>query len=527
MALIDKLRQQTYEETMELLDKYGKAAIIRPTGFGKTGILAKCIADFKHVLYLYPADVIKDTVLNFWYNGNPNEETGIENTTFMTYAKLARLSEDDMKNHTDIDLIIADECHRLGGAKTKTAMAMLLENLPDAKLLGATATPDRMDLVDEISDFFDNHVTSKYTLHDAFQDKILHRPYYVFCSYGKSDLSEAESCARLEIDKMDNIADRENAKKLLRSRLIEISSIHNMENVIKNTCDKYAPDTNYMKFIVFFASFAHMHEKEFDVKDWFEKAYPSHNIDILKISSETKEFTENVKELDSQTYQDKTIDLIFCCDMLNMGYHVDDMTGIVMYRGTESGIIFAQQLGRTLSSGSKFAGIVFDVVDNIHREAMYDVLGQTSKSTLRRKMRYEELMRRMTIAATTDPSKALTKQESVEFQELNRAFNQTNWWHRANELEPEDLIATDYEATYRELIAKTVAEPISMRARQAWRLWVEKGGDESVLTWSAILGQNVQNGQVPLAPFCKLKSVTVGYVLNVMGIDNDMDTLSA
>ena len=46
-----------------------------------------------------------------------------------------------------------------------------------------------------------------------------------------------------------------------------------------------------------------------------------------------------------------------------------------------------------------------------------------------------------------------------------------------------------YAATYKELIAKTVAEPISMRCRQAWARWLEKGGDDSIMTKEYILGQ--------------------------------------
>lgn len=38
MALIDDLRDKTYKEAVDLLEKYGKGCIVRPTGFGKTGI---------------------------------------------------------------------------------------------------------------------------------------------------------------------------------------------------------------------------------------------------------------------------------------------------------------------------------------------------------------------------------------------------------------------------------------------------------------------------------------------------------
>ena len=44
MKKIDRLRKETYEEAMALLSKKPhKCVIIRPTGFGKTGILTKII----------------------------------------------------------------------------------------------------------------------------------------------------------------------------------------------------------------------------------------------------------------------------------------------------------------------------------------------------------------------------------------------------------------------------------------------------------------------------------------------------
>lgn len=511
---IEQLREETYQETMNLLQTYKKACIIRPTGFGKTGILTRCIHQFQQVLYLYPAEVIKDTVLGFYHNNtDDNTITTIENVTFMTYAKLIRLTEKDYAQYKNIDLIIADECHKLGANQTSRALKKLLQHLPDVNLLGATATPDRMDLIDEVELFFENHVTSEYTLHQAFQDQILTKPYYCFCSYGTQDLSFVENQSKLDIEKMTHPSERAYASDLLRSRLIEISNLANMSNIIRDTCDQYIPDTSYLKFIVFFSSFQHIHDQKEQVTKWYQDAYPTHTICPLIVSSETKSYRDNVNQLMHQKRTEQTIDLIFCCDMLNLGYHVNDMNGIFMYRGTSSGIIFAQQLGRILSSGHQHTAIVFDAVDNIHRKALYDVLGQQSAKTIKKQTRYQELVQKC-----EDLTQKLSDQEQKELHKLQTLFNRENhWWTHANDLQPQDLIATGHEATYRELIAKTVAEPISMRCRQAWARWIEKGGDPSVLTKTAILSQNVPNG-VPLSPFCKLKQVSIQAVLMEMGV---------
>lgn len=47
-----QLRDETYHEAKRLLKKYKRCVIIRPTGFGKTGILTRFIKKYKRVIYL-------------------------------------------------------------------------------------------------------------------------------------------------------------------------------------------------------------------------------------------------------------------------------------------------------------------------------------------------------------------------------------------------------------------------------------------------------------------------------------------
>lgn len=521
-----KLREQTCKEAEHMLETYGKCCIIRPTGFGKTGILTQFIKKYKHVIYLYPADVIIDAVLSFYYDGNIPPEKTIPNTEFISFKKLIMLTEEQMKAYSDVDLIIIDECHRLGAVNTIEAMKLLLSILKNAKVLGATATPERMDLIDEISMFFDNHVVSRYTLHDAFKDGILKRPHYCFCSYAiENDINEIKKQTTKEINRFASKNDRNTAKELLRSRLIEISNIAQMDNIIRETCNEYAQDTSYMKGIVFFSNHKHIHDKLPDVTDWFQKAYPTHTINTLIVSSEKHEYHKNVEKLSELTHKANTIDIIACCDMMNMGYHVSDLTFIAMYRGTVSGIIYTQQLGRALNTGTDNACIVFDIVDNIHRDALYDVLGHKSQSTIKRKKRLKELEDKLADNVNNN-AKPLSKQEQTELNALHRAFSNNNcWWTHANDLEPEDLIATRHEATYKELIAKTVAEPISMRCRQAYAYWKERGGDDSTFTPEYVMSRQSPNA-VPLSPFAKVKKVSIEAVLNeIFGPDDYHDLI--
>ena len=57
--------------------------------------------------------------------------------------------------------------------------------------------------------------------------------------------------------------------------------------------------------------------------------------------------------------------LLFCIDMLNEGIHVEDVSGVVLFRPTVSPIIYKQQIGRALSVSSTANAVIFDIVDNI------------------------------------------------------------------------------------------------------------------------------------------------------------------
>lgn len=399
---IDYLRNNTYFETVELLQKHKRAAIVRPTGFGKTGILTRLIHNYKKVLYLYPTEIIRDAVLLFWYGSADKipEDRNVPNVTFMTYMAVANLSAaDDNERQTFLDtvcgtdLIICDECHRIGASGTSYGLDFMLRNMPNVHMVGATATPERMDTIDEIARYFDDRMVSEYTLHDAFQDKILKKPYYFYFSYlnADKDIADEEAEAREEISKVEGAGNRLELAKKLRAAVIQISELRKMPHVIKSICHKYAPDENYMRFVAFFSSFEEVDINGEKLQAWFREAYPSYTIRTIRVTSESDETRENAKAIKNMKPADRTIDLILSCNMMNMGYHVNSLTGVVMYRGTQSGIIYTQQLGRVLSSDSDNAGIVFDLVDNLHTESMYQVLGRPTGATIWKRKRLKAL----------------------------------------------------------------------------------------------------------------------------------------
>lgn len=537
-TIIEKLRQETYDEAVAGLNRYGKFCIIRPTGFGKTYILTEILKNYSEIIYMYPSIIIKNTVISAYYGqAEANKKhKGIPHVRFISYAKLIRMSDKDYDNLPKADLIITDEAHKIGASGTSFAMFKLLHKQPDAKLLGATASPERLDSVDEIAMFFDDIISSPYTLHNAFEDGILQKPHYVYCSYGEDDILETERSTKLEIRKFHDTALETAAYELLKSRLIEISNLSRIDSIIRSTCQNYVSDSSCMRFIIFFASYEHLHSKEHTVADWFQKAYPDHRITTITVSGETHETYSNVHKIGNLPYAEKTISLIFTCDMLTMGYHVNTLTGIMFYRGTTSGNIYIQQLGRVLSSGCKIPGIVFDIVDNLHRQAFYQILpsGNTEISMLTEEDRQftEKSLKAVRSQIKIYQKKAADASISEEDREIVKSTinillrmeqgiisrsGAKHWLHGANTLFSKDLMATDHEATYRELIAKTVAEPKSQRCRLAVERWIAMGGKTEPRTRQAWLAQKAPEN-TPLEPIARIKQVSINAILDEEGI---------
>lgn len=513
---IDMVRQDTYEDVMEKLMSYHKCIIIRPTGYGKTWLLTDLIRQYRKVLYLYPSEIIAETVKDRYAATSDdideetvdtvNEFSGKSNVTLMTYAKLIRLSKEDFEA-MDYDCVITDEAHRLGGGKTKYAMSRLMYYLGDADFIGATATPNRTDSFDVVSMFFSNVMTFPYTLHDGFEDGMFKKPNYCYCVADiETDLKEAALTAGEDLN-------NPLVKEVLKKKYIEMAKLFGMDNIIRTYCDKYVPDTSYMKFIVFFANRAQMSDKLNEVKGWFKSAYPGHTIESLEISSRSKQETENVKKLSGLKARPETIQLIACIDMLNMGYHVNNLTGILMYRATKSGIIYIQQLGRALSSGADGAAMVFDVVDNLHRLAVYNIaeadgkkISKRGKKNIRKnkaKVSVWKVDNGAVIDAEGCPAPFVVKDDGricdLQGNETNLIVDPgtgmvvddstgEEWYMHAGDIDESCVNRIDLEgievegrmATYREILAKAVAEPMSQRCRIAinihFKKWCEYNG---------------------------------------------------
>jgi hypothetical protein len=110
-----------------------------------------------------------------------------------------------------------------------------------------------------------------------------------------------------------------------------------------------------------------MLEMKSKVSQWFGKIDKEPNIYTLYSEDylSVKEFTEFKNDTS------KHLKLLFCIDMLNEGVHVEDITGVILFRPTISPIIYKQQIGRALSANKNNQPLIFDIVNNI--ENLYSI----------------------------------------------------------------------------------------------------------------------------------------------------------
>ena len=280
--------EKAYRAAVRMMEQYGKAAIVHPTGTGKSYIAFKLIEDNpeKVVIWLSPSKYIFKTQLESLRRNDP--DFPLANIHFYTYAKLmcctqAQLDEIAAQKSA---YIIFDEFHRAGAECWGESTVALLKLCPDAKFLGLTATNIRYldnnrDMAEEL---FDSRVASNMTLGEAVVMGILPAPKYVTTVY-----QYQKALAKYQA-RVDNL------------RAPGIQDVN----------QKY--------------------------------------LDALRRALEQADGLDKVFA-DFKTDTGDRLKLLFCIDMLNEGVHVEGISGVILFRPTISPIIYKQQIARLDSIG--------------------------------------------------------------------------------------------------------------------------------------------------------------------------------
>ena len=210
--------QRAYEAAVEMMEATGRAAVIHPTGTGKSFIAFKLCADHEKesICWLSPSEYIFATQEEKWRQAGGKT---LENIEFFTYAKLMRRKEKgDGEEFLEQkpSYIILDEFHRLGAAQWGGGVEWLRSKYPQAKVLGLSATNIRYldNQRDMAWELFGGNIASELTLGAAIAGGILPAPKYVLSVYSyQKELERYQA----RIKRTKNRAVREKAQEELQA----------------------------------------------------------------------------------------------------------------------------------------------------------------------------------------------------------------------------------------------------------------------------------------------------------------------
>lgn len=253
-----------YKAAVKMLSERQKAAVIHPTGTGKSFIGFKLCEDNsdKIICWLSPSRYIFQTQLE-----NLTEISGDyqpENVKFYTYAKLMLLSDEEL-SAINPDYIIFDEFHRCGAELWGKGVNRFLQKYPDAKVLGLSATAIRYldnqcNMTDEL---FDGNIASEMTLGEAIVRGILNPPKYILSIFSyQQDLEKYEK--RVHGAKSKAVQDAATAYLDALKRALDKA------DKLDILFDKHMTDRTG-KYIAFCANYEHMQDMIDKAKEWFYK----------------------------------------------------------------------------------------------------------------------------------------------------------------------------------------------------------------------------------------------------------------
>lgn len=346
-----KHNQEAFQEINKMIDSgIKKIAVPRATGSGKTylmGALAERYNGDKK-LVLEPTRPLLNSIKDKF------DEFGIENTEFMTYQKLIRMSDEDIAD-MDYKLIFLDECHHSTAPKWGQKIDHLMETHSDSIICGTSATTVRNDGVNVVESLFDNNAIEEFPLSMAIARKVLPCPHYITAIYRLDDEFEK---LKKRIEASTNTKDE---KKEFYEKMKTMQSHFEKSYGIPTILNKYIKIKDG-RYLVFCKNKKHLDTMRDVVIDWF-KTSGIKNVHSYAVYSDYPDKEKDYKEFCEDN--SNAAKILFSINMLNEGLHIKNISGVLMLRTTQSNLIYLQQLGRLVDAENidKYL-LVFDFVNN-------------------------------------------------------------------------------------------------------------------------------------------------------------------
>ncbi len=344
--------REAYRAVRKMLAEKGLAAVVHPTGTGKSFIAFKLCEDEpdKTICWLSPSEYIFKTQLE-----NLKHISGYEpqNIKFYTYAKLMLMSDVELAEIKP-EIAVYDEFHRVGAEMWSQGVERFRRMYPTIPLLGLTATSVRYldsqrDMGEEV---FLGNIASEMTLGEAIVRGILPAPKYVTTVFRyQNELTRLQE----QVEHIRGEGLRAANERYLEALRRALEKADGLDKVFA----KHIPDPGG-KYILFCSSYDHIQELRSYTNEWFSKVNPDiHTYLAYSADPETSKAFAAFKADDSGALK-----LLYCINMLNEGVHVKGISGVILFRPTVSPTIYKQQIGRALTAGDSATPLIIDVVNN-------------------------------------------------------------------------------------------------------------------------------------------------------------------
>ena len=343
-----------YQKVMRAFETADRTCVVHPTGTGKSYLIAAVSESFKRVLILGPNDFVLDQVHDVLKWRDSAKDAGT--VEYMTYQMLCFM--DNVP--TGYDLICLDEFHRAGAPSWGVAVDELLEQNPQAKVFGTTATPIRYlnnerDMSDEL---FHRNVASLITIGEAWSRSILPVPAFVTGLFNfHKTLADAEE----RITNSKKLTEEEKRRRLhrLSNARLEWENSMGMPTILQRHLDK-----DIRRVIIFCADIARLESMRETVVGWFRVGgFKVASSCTVHVGMNDKQICDAMNEFESD--EGDGVRLMFSVNMLNEGVHIPRVGAVLMLRTPSSRIIYLQQMGRCLTAANTEKPVILDMVDNI------------------------------------------------------------------------------------------------------------------------------------------------------------------
>ncbi|PCI51745.1 MAG: restriction endonuclease subunit R [Gammaproteobacteria bacterium] len=353
-TILDKL------QTERDLHKRYRNLVVAATGTGKTIISAFDFARFynenpeanflfiahreeilKQALAAYRG-VLKNSAFGELWVGNhkPNTYQHLFASIQSLNAQLSTVNNNQTEklalSEDYFDYIVIDEVHHISASSYRAVLAHFSPKI----LLGLTATPERHDGTDILSDFC-NVIAAEIRLPEAINQRHL-SPFQYFGIDDDTDLTKISwSKGRYDIAELTHLYTY-NDQRVLR---------------ILQSLEEVVTDIAQMRALAFCVSKEHA--------KFMAQKFTLHNIACGVLTSDNSKDREVLQ----QQLKSKQINVLFVVDIFNEGVDIPELDTLLFLRPTESLTIFLQQLGRGLRlTDNKECCTILDFVGNSRPE---------------------------------------------------------------------------------------------------------------------------------------------------------------